>query len=112
MFRNLFTNAVEASESGTIVLTFTETECGEERQFDITDNGPGIPAENLPHIFKPGFSTKINFTTGEISRGLGLNQVEDVVKNQLQGSISVDSRPGCTTFSIRVPKRQLEVTEI
>ena len=112
VFRNLFTNAVEASESGTIVLTFTETECGEERQFDITDNGPGIPAENLPHIFKPGFSTKINFTTGEISRGLGLNQVEDVVKNQLQGSISVDSRPGCTTFSIRVPKRQLEVTEI
>ena len=112
VFRNLFTNSVEASESGTIVLTFTETECGEERQFDITDNGPGIPAENLPHIFKPGFSTKINFTTGEISRGLGLNQVEDVVKNQLQGSISVDSRPGCTTFSIRVPKRQLEVTEI
>lgn len=111
VFRNLFTNAVEASESGTIVLTFTETECGEARQFDITDNGPGIPAENLPNIFKPGFSTKINFTTGEISRGLGLNLVEDVVKNQLQGSICVNSRPGCTTFSIRVPKQQLEVTE-
>ena len=112
VFRNLFTNAVEASESNTIVLTFTETEQGEMRQFDITDNGPGIPAENLPNIFKPGFSTKINFTTGEISRGLGLNLVEDVVENQLHGSICVNSRPGCTTFSIRVPKQQLEVNEI
>lgn len=111
VFRNLFTNALEASEGGTIVLTFTQTECGEDCQFDITDNGPGIPAENLPNIFKPGFSTKINFTTGEISRGLGLNLVEDVVKNQLQGSISVNSRPGCTTFSIRVPKQQLEVSK-
>ena len=77
--------------------------------FEITDNGPGIPRENLTQIFNPGFSTKINFQTGEISRGLGLNLVEDVVKNQLQGSIRVESRPGETTFYISIPKNQLEV---
>ena len=109
VFRNLFTNAVEASQSDTIDLTFRETEEGDFCQFAITDNGPGIPAENLSHIFQPGFSTKINFTTGEINRGLGLNLVEDVVKNQLQGDVWVESRPGCTTFFIRVPKHQLEV---
>ena len=77
--------------------------------FEITDNGPGILKENIEQIFNPGFSTKINFQTGEISRGLGLNLVEDIVKNQFNGTILVESRPGKTTFSITIPKEQLEV---
>ena len=109
VFRNLFTNAVEANSDGHILLEFHQRIQDDHYIFDITDNGPGIPAENLDHIFNPGFSTKINFQTGEISRGLGLNLVEDIVKNHFHGTIHVESRPGKTTFSIAIPKEQLEV---
>ena len=108
VFRNLFTNALEANQDGSIQLHFTQRELDDQYLFEITDNGPGIPAENLSQIFHPGFSNKINFQTGEISRGLGLNLVEDIVKNQFQGSIRVESQPGKTTFSITIPKQQLE----
>ena len=109
VFRNLFTNAVEANQDGNIQLQFIQREKADQYVFEITDNGPGIPAENLSQIFTPGFSTKINFQTGEISRGLGLNLVEDIVKNQFHGTIQVESQPGRTTFFITVPKQQLEV---
>ena len=92
-----------------MILTFTQREEEGNYRFEITDNGPGILRENLTQIFNPGFSTKINFQTGEISRGLGLNLVEDVVKNQLHGSIWVKSQPGETTFYLSIPKKQLEV---
>ena len=109
VFRNLFTNALEASCEDTVILTFTQREEEGNYRFEITDNGPGILRENLTQIFNPGFSTKINFQTGEISRGLGLNLVEDVVKNQLHGSIWVKSQLGETTFYLSIPKKQLEV---
>ena len=109
VFRNLFTNALEASCEDTVILTFTQREEEGNYRFEITDNGPGILRENLTQIFNPGFSTKINFQTGEISRGLGLNLVEDVVKNQLHGSIWVKSQPGETTFYLSIPKKELEV---
>ena len=109
VFRNLFTNAVEANSDGNILLGFHQRSQDDNYLFDITDNGPGIPAENLDQIFNPGFSTKINFQTGEISRGLGLNLVEDIVKNHFHGTIHVESRPGNTVFSIAIPKEQLEV---
>lgn len=112
VFRNLFTNAVEASQKGSIVLDFLQKETDSLYLFEITDNGPGIPAENLTHIFKPGFSTKINFQTGEISRGLGLNLVEDMVQNQFRGTVRVESQPGRTTFFITIPKEQLEVSGV
>ena len=75
---------------------------------EICDNGPGIAKEDLPEIFHPGFSTKINYSTGEISRGLGLNLVQDLITSQLHGSICVASSPGNTTFTIQIPKNELE----
>ena len=109
VFRNLFTNAVEANQSDSILLSFHQQMQDDHYIFHITDNGPGIPKENIDQIFNPGFSTKINFQTGEISRGLGLNLVEDIVRNQFHGTIQVESQPGNTTFSITIPKEQLEV---
>lgn len=111
VFRNLFTNAMEANMDGTILLSFVQVQEGDDYVFSVSDNGPGISPEYLGQIFMPGFSTKINFDTGEVSRGLGLNLVEDIVKNQLHGSICVHSKPGCTTFCITVPKEQLEVLQ-
>ena len=110
IFRNLFTNALEASEETHVELRFTQTEENDDYIFIIQDNGPGIPSENLPLIFMPGFSTKINFSTGEVNRGLGLNLVKDMIENQFHGSIHAESVPGNTAFYIRIPKSELEVS--
>ena len=110
IFRNLFTNALEANEDGDVQVAFIQEENAENYLFTVKDNGPGISAENLPLIFSPGFSTKINFNTGEISRGLGLNLVKDIIENQLSGTICAESIPGETAFYISIPKTQLEVT--
>ena len=106
IFRNLFNNAVEASKNEVIHLKFSQS-CQEENYlFQIIDDGPGILPEDIEQIFSPGFSTKINYETGEINRGLGLNLVQDLVENQWHGKIWVESEPGNTVFSIRIPKEQ------
>ncbi len=64
----------------------------------------------MDQVFHTGFSTKINYTTGEVNRGLGLNLVQDLVENSFSGRIALESRPGKTTFTITIPKVQLEVT--
>ncbi len=66
----------------------------------ISDNGIGIPQENLDKIFEPFFTTK---TIGE-GTGLGLSIIYNIVKAH-QGTIEVESRPelGVTTFKIRLP---------
>lgn len=104
VFRNLLTNAIEASEKDNPQIHVIQSTDTDSYLFDVTDDGPGILPEDLEQIFSPGFSTKINFTTGEISRGLGLNLVQDLIKNQWNGEIQVSSVPGCTTFHIRIPK--------
>ncbi len=64
----------------------------------ITDSGPGIPDEMKERIFEPFFTTK---PVGEGS-GLGLDIVRKIVKKH-QGKVEVESRPGRTTFSVRLP---------
>ena len=65
---------------------------------EFTDNGPGIPAEIRGKIFEPFFTTK---PVGE-GTGLGLDIVQRIVRTH-QGSIHLDSRPGHTSFKIRLP---------
>ncbi len=65
----------------------------------ITDTGCGIPDEIKQRIFKPFFTTK---PPGEGS-GLGLDIVRKIIDKH-QGEISVQSRPGKTTFSVTLPE--------
>ncbi|WP_238384425.1 HAMP domain-containing sensor histidine kinase [Segeticoccus rhizosphaerae] len=66
----------------------------------VTDNGPGIPAAVLPTLFE-------RFARGDSSRatggtGLGLAIVA-AVAHAHQGTVTVDSRPGRTTFHLLLP---------
>jgi signal transduction histidine kinase len=67
---------------------------------EIIDNGPGIPDTVKPHIFDPFFTTK---GVGE-GTGMGLDTVYRIVRGH-RGEISVDSRPGRTSFQVRLPLR-------
>lgn len=106
VLRNLINNAIEASDKETARIHVWQKNTPDEYLFVVKDNGPGIPQENMDQIFLPGFSTKINFETGEVSRGLGLELVKDLVENQWNGVVEAESCPGETVFTIRIPQEK------
>jgi len=66
---------------------------------EITDNGPGIPAQLQETLFYPMVSGRPDGT------GLGLAITQNII-SQHQGLIECDSHPGHTTFSIYLPLEQ------
>ncbi len=65
----------------------------------VQDNGPGIPAEVLPKIFQPYFTTK----GSRQGTGLGLNIVQRLVK-EANGALHVHTQVGkSTSFTIYLP---------
>jgi signal transduction histidine kinase len=65
----------------------------------ISDTGVGIPPENLPRIFDPGFTTK---GVG-VGTGLGLSIVFQIIQDH-GGTIDVVSHRGKgSTFTVRLP---------
>ena len=98
---NILSNAeyacVEAHGRGHISISVRET--GGSTRISISDDGPGIPAENLTKVFDPFFTTK------EAGHGTGLGlSVSYGIMAQLGGSLWVESDGGSgTTFHIEVP---------
>ena len=95
----LYMNAIEAMENGGELTV--RTACLQDRvQIEIRDSGCGIPAEILPEIFDPFFSTK---EEGK-GVGLGLAVVYGIIERH-QGDIRIESQPdrGTTVF-IELPR--------
>jgi len=99
VFNNLIQNSIEAigqDQSGKIEISVEEQ--SNEFLIKVTDNGPGIPADQADKIFSPSFTTK---TSG---MGLGLAMAKSIVINS-GGEISFESEIGLgTVFLIRLPK--------
>ncbi len=95
----ILVNATEAvHENGEIIIS-TSNPDPENIRLDISDNGIGIPVDDIPQIFQPFFSTKHD-TSGI---GLGLAIVHGIVKSH-NGRIDVRSELGKgTTMSITLP---------
>jgi two-component system OmpR family sensor kinase len=98
---NLLANARTHTPEGTTV-TVKVSATSDEAVLRVTDAGPGIPADLQPHIFE-------RFARGDSSRsraagstGLGLSIVHAVVTAH-GGTVSVDSAPGHTEFTVRLP---------
>jgi signal transduction histidine kinase len=66
---------------------------------EITDSGPGLPAEVLARAFEPFFTTK---DVGH-GTGLGLDIARRIVVERHDGTIEIDSRPGHTAVRVRLP---------
>lgn len=97
---NLLSNALKFTDRhGTVNISLWRS----DRQLfmDVADNGRGIPAESLPHIFEEFYnSDNIN---GDVGTGVGLALVYQIVKS-LGGTITADSTEGKgTTFHICLP---------
>jgi signal transduction histidine kinase len=65
----------------------------------IEDNGPGMPPKVRDRIFEKFYTTK---EPGK-GTGLGLDTVYSIVVNQHRGAIDVDSEPGSTRFTVKIP---------
>lgn len=108
LFLNLIKNAMEAvGESGLIRLTsrilsdYSLTTKGERPSrmvaIDISDDGPGIPKEQMEQLFTPFFTTKAKGT------GLGLALCQKIVSEH-RGMIRVESERGKgATFTVMLP---------
>lgn len=100
IFGNLLSNAIKYSPAGGEVR-FEVKRDDKNTVFHVADQGIGIPAEEVPHLFE-SFHRASN--VGDIQgTGLGLAIVKNAVERH-GGSISVDSRLGAgTTFTVRLP---------
>ena len=98
VFLNLVKNAFHAMDSGGVLTVTTRVETDYHIRehgtapnrfiwVDLADEGRGIGEEDLPHIFSPFFSTKINGT------GLGLATSYRIIREH-GGSIRVESTVG------------------
>lgn len=76
-------------------------------QFKISDNGIGIPQEDLPRIFERFYRVSKDRSTASGGTGLGLSIVRNILE-QMGGSIEVDSIFGKgTSFTVNIPKLDL-----
>jgi len=105
VFLNLIVNAAHAIkdagkdvESGEITIRATQE--GDVAVIRVSDNGCGVPAENLSKLYDPFFTTK------EVGRGTGqgLAISHSIVVDKHGGEISVASEVGVgTQFTVRLP---------
>jgi two-component system NtrC family sensor kinase len=98
VYRNLITNAIQATEPGGRVVIATGR-AGDRVEIRVTDTGSGIPADRLSAIFDDFVTTK--------RRGLGLGlAISKRIVEQLNGTIDVQSEVGRgTAFTLRFPAR-------
>jgi signal transduction histidine kinase len=98
VWTNLIDNAVDAMNGKGELRLAVHQEAG-CAVVEVGDNGSGVPPDVLPKLFLPFFTTK------DIGRGtgLGLHLTRDVITQRHHGSIDVTSKPGDTTFAVRLP---------
>lgn len=99
---NLIGNAVKYNRDGGTVGIQASRLDGKAR-IDVADNGLGIQAQNLPHIFDDFFREKRKETRDIEGNGLGLAIVKRLVERS-SGKIEVQSTEGVgSTFSVYLP---------
>lgn len=99
VWTNLLDNAADAAPQGSKVTIRT---WAEDRAIcvGITDQGPGIPAEDREKIFQPFYTTK----PAGVGTGLGLDIARRIVNGQYRGTIGFTSEPGRTEFVVKLPR--------
>jgi len=103
VWTNILDNAADALadriKDGSAEISIRTRREGDFVVVDIRDNGPGIPPEIQERIFEAFFTTK---PPGK-GTGLGLDISYRIVVQRHRGDLRVSSRPGETTFTVKLP---------
>jgi signal transduction histidine kinase len=105
-FLNIYRNAIDAMEEGGTLRISARQENNQVR-VEISDDGCGIPRDDMPHIFNPFFTSKSAGT------GLGLTQIKKII-DMHQGTIEISSEEGkgtnvVVTFPIETAEKHSSV---
>lgn len=96
---NLMANAIAHTPAGGTV-TLSARRQDEGVAISVANSGPGIDAAHLPHIFDRYYRADQARSAGA---GLGLSIVRAIMELH-EGNVTVESRPGLTTFSLLFKK--------
>jgi two-component system OmpR family sensor kinase len=100
---NLFLNAVQHTDPDTGSLSLMLYTEASEAIITVSDNGSGIAAEHLPHLFERFYRSESSRTRKSGGTGLGLAITQSLVAKH-HGTIHVDSIESTgSTFQIRLP---------
>ncbi len=100
---NLAANAIQYTpQDGDVFISLAKV--GDQTRISVWDTGPGIPPEDLPHIFERFYRAEKSRTRSRTSGfGLGLSITKWIVEHH-NGRIEVESKEGKgTTFVIWLP---------
>jgi signal transduction histidine kinase len=99
VWTNLIDNAADALEgSGGVIQIRSALGSDGTVWVTVQDDGPGIPRGVQQHLFEPFFTTK---PQGK-GTGLGLSTARQIVRAH-RGELRLDSHPGETRFTVRLP---------
>ena len=100
VWTNLIDNAIDGIGKHGIITIRTKNEGNSQILVEVVDNGSqGIPKEVQSRIFEPFFTTK---EPGK-GTGIGLSISHRIITQTHKGDINFSSRPGQTSFQIRLP---------
>ncbi|HEY6599090.1 MAG TPA: ATP-binding protein, partial [Pseudomonadales bacterium] len=101
---NVLHNAVKYTDSGG-TLRVDANECDSDVAISVTDNGAGITADLMPHIFDPFVQSERTLDRAQGGLGLGLSIAKRLI--EMHGG-SIEARSGGagagSTFTIRLPR--------
>ena len=99
---NLLTNAIKFTPAGG-TITITTVQAEGTLQLEVQDDGIGIPADELPHLFTRFFRSSTTTAKAIPGTGLGLTIAENIVRTH-GGTISVHRvEPRGTAFVVKLP---------
>ncbi|MDF2925755.1 MAG: histidine kinase [Paenibacillaceae bacterium] len=109
VMNNLLMNAIKFTpQGGNIQVSFHIEAAGADSTepallVEVCDTGPGIPEEELPHLFERFFRGSYTRQTGIHGSGLGLSIAKEIIANH-NGTMGVRSMHGAgSTFYFRIP---------
>ncbi|SKB47941.1 two-component system, OmpR family, sensor histidine kinase KdpD [Lachnospiraceae bacterium] len=107
---NIVNNSIKYSPAGSSIV-ISSWKKKSMAYIKISDDGPGISAEDKPHIFEMFYNGNKKIADSRRSIGLGLSLCQSIVKAHKGAILVTDNDPHGTVITFSVPVREIEINE-
>ncbi len=109
---NLLDNAIKYTPAGSVIEVHTEkNNASQQVLVSVSDDGPGIPDDQKPHIFDMFYSGANKIADSRRSLGLGLSLCKSIVSAHGGTIWMTDRDPKGTVFTFTLPAGEVELHE-